>query len=517
MRRLSGQSAFPKLSLASTRSWECQIRHIRSRRPRAGDPLRKQLPIYYLSDLILDLDAEGAKGVRAYDPRLDGTPEPTSAAKERELQPIKERVAEFEKRYDEYESKFKALYVDRFNPMHISDFDFLALTLLGPHDIPKTVADKSTYDKHNKPASYADVLGSVLDQNGVPHSIRDNTFNTITYMQFRRSSLPRELSAEELFPMTLKGGLAFPQIDRVVTKAMQTPQGCRRLSEISDELYESLLGVQETEPIQLLSLLNNILLNLDQYGLHLSSQLYELGIWTSLKCNAIITAHQYIERSLKHWDYNDDFLESILMKLSEASIASDSRKSYRFQWNVSSRSQAVFSLLTGYVPGEGQSIFSLRSLINRDKPHSFRLYMQCLARVGAFRTIWHEWHNPDFAFHTNVAVGPLSAFQENGSTARAIVDVLSKDFDNSYMIDLVRSPEFTKTTGQFWEDCQLDMVFISRSAEIFARPSKGIGDSSHSVAYARNREKVLRIFREDSIEKALPALQAFLLSNPSFS
>ncbi|TGJ86117.1 hypothetical protein E0Z10_g2647 [Xylaria hypoxylon] len=518
MQRVGGPSLFPRLP-ASTRLWKCQTRYTHRKKlwqPRPGEPLRRVFPTFDISNLLLDLDAEGVKGVRAFDSQLDGEPEPSSAQKACELQPIKERVADFEKKYDECEYNFNSISADKFHPLHISDFDILAATLLDSSNTPKMAPGASI---HNKPVSYTDMLDSVLDQNGVPRIARDQTSNTITYMQFRRRSLAHSLSLapedEELLTVAFNGHMSFSKIDRLVARAIQTPEGCRILSEVSDKLYESLIVAQEVEPIQLLSLLNNMLINLDRYGLHMSNKLYELGIWTSLKCHAIVTAQQYIEKRVKHGDYDNDFIDSILINILETSIASAPLNFHGSQLNVSSRLGALFSLLTGYVPGEGQSVFSLRSLVNRERPHGFRLYIQCLARLGAFRTIWHEWHQIDYASSGgNIDVRQDSAFNENSYFVTAILNSLAKNND---IAGLATSSEFTNVTGQFREDCQIDILVISRSARALALPDRRVKNSNPTPIYAKNWEKLYQIFKEKQMKKAFLALQAFLMSKTSFS
>ncbi|KAI0816241.1 hypothetical protein GGR55DRAFT_226394 [Xylaria sp. FL0064] len=511
MRRCGGQSVFSKLQ-ASTRPWEYQTRYFRRWQPGPGEPLRKKWPTFEISDLLLDLDAEGAKGVRAYNPQVDGEPMSSAAVEERELQPFRDRVAEFENAYDEYESNFRSIAFDRFHPLHITDFDLLALTLLGPSTLTKTVADAST---SHKPASYADTLNSVLDQNGVPHSIRDDTSNAITYMQFRRQSLPENFAPEDVLRFKLDESLGLSQIERVITKAIQAPDAWRKPIGMSDELDRSLSAVPETESVQLLSLLNNIVSNLEQRRLGVTNKLYELGIWTSLRCNAILTAQQYVEKRHKNGGYSYNLTDSILTEVLHNSIASRTLGYRQFELGASSRLEGVFSLLTGYVPGEEQLIPPLRSLVNPKRSHSFRLYIRCLARLGAFRTIWHEWHQSDSASDgTNVNTQQSPKSRETDHFVTAILDALAK---NHSMTDLAEIPEFTTATGQFREDCQLDMLCISRSAEVIALPDKEAINSEPTPAYVENSEKLYQIFSEKSIEKTLPALQAFLRSKPSLS
>ncbi|KAI0425781.1 hypothetical protein F5Y09DRAFT_320809 [Xylaria sp. FL1042] len=514
MRRFGGQSVFAKLR-AGTRSWECQTRPYKRWKPLPGEPMRRQWPTFEMSDLVLDLDAEGAKGVRAFDPQLDGEPISTAAAKERELQPARERVAEFEREYAEYESNFKSISRDRFHPLHITNVDLLALALFDSPALPKTAPKASTDDKR---ASYADTLKLVLDQNGVPHSIRADTSNTLTYMLFRRQSVPSWVAPEELLPLTLDKSLSFSQIERVVTKLIQAPEGAGRLSRVSDMLYGCLSAVPRTESVQLLSLLNHVLSNFEQRQLQISNKLYELCIWTSLRCNAIITAQHYFEKRIKNGSkdgvYDDDLTNSILIRILRNSISSNALSSRKFELSASSRLQGVFSLLTGYVPGEDQPMLSLRSLVNPEKPDGFRLYIQCLARLGAFRTIWHEWHKLDSpSDDTIVNIPQYPNSRKNGYFVTAILDALAKNYA---MTNLAEFPGFTTVTGQFQEDCQLDMLIISRSADVLALPHKE--RRPHATAtYAENWENIYQIFREKSIEKVLLALEAFLRSKPSLS
>ncbi|KAI0969367.1 hypothetical protein F4678DRAFT_172315 [Xylaria arbuscula] len=505
MKRPSGQSVLPKLQ-ASTRLWECQHRHYRRWRPRPGEPLRKQFPTFEISNLLLDLDADGVKGVRAYDASLDGAPMSAAEWKKRELEPVRERVAAFENEHDEYESKFKSISSRRFHPLHINNFDFLALALLHSPSAPKTAVRAS---------AHAASLNSVLDQNGVPHTIRHDMSSTIAYMLSRHHSIPYSLPLEEMRPMDFNETLAFADIDRLVTGAIQTPQGCQMLSKSLDHLHEPLSAVVGTEPVRVLSLLNNILINFDHYALPLSDKFYKLGIWASLRCRAIVATRQYLERMLKHGNCNDKFIDSILSYLLNNSTALYPFDFSKFQLDASSRLQAVYSLLTGYIPGESQLTFPLRSFVSRKKPRGFYLYIQCLARLGAFRTIWHEWHETNSASHSMDSDAQQgSAFKKEDEFAKAIVEALAM---SSGIRKLAISPEFTNVTGQFQEDSQLDLLFISRSAEARSLPTKSIIILDRTHMYAAYQQSVYQIFQEKSIQKALSALQAFLMNEKFFS
>ncbi|KAI3337410.1 hypothetical protein HD806DRAFT_476615 [Xylariaceae sp. AK1471] len=524
MQRLGGSSLFPKLPVlkstsTSTRLWECQTRHVHHKkwqRLRPEFPLRKTFPTFDISNILLDLDAEGVNGVRTFDDELDGVPEPDSAPEGRELQAVKERVADFEEKSQEIKSSFKSISSDKFNPLHISDFDILSLALSDATTAVKTAAASSS--NNGSGFSSTNTIDSVLNKNGVPHTLRDDTCKTMTYM-LRRQWQSRHLSSthgdEALLEKALNTCSTFSELERLVTRTTQTTQGCRMLSKLNSEFHRcvSILG-RDVQPIRMLSFLNNLIMNLENDGIYMGTDIYDYAIWTSLECRAIATAHQFIEKRIKNWgQLNDDFIKSILNKLLGNSIASSQFAVFETELNPSNRLTALFSLLTGYVLGEDQPRVSLRSLINtRKDPTVLVLYNNCLARLGAFRTIWHEWHTTDFDSESARYTAQKDT-QGPSSFINLIGLVLAS---NSKMRNLAKSPGFASATGQYKDDCQLDMVAISRSAEILALPQEKPGLEPLST-FGKDSARLYNIFKEDQIQEAMSALQAFLIQKNSFS
>lgn len=461
--------------------------------------------------------------MRLFDRAFDKMDHSGESRRARELKPLKKRIAAFEKNYKKLDTNFKSVAADKFHPLHISDFDMLAAALLDPRNISNK-AVKSKSDRHG-PVSHPDILDSVLFENGIPSVARNTTSNMIAYMLRRRYLASRPLSArpakdvgddeEELIRQALRNCPTFSKIDRLVTRVAKDQRGCDMLLRVSDELYESLVGAPEAEPLQSLSLLNNLEINLNRYNLDLPTKFHELAIWISLKCQAIVTAEHHFKRRLELGPYDHGLITSILDKLLQTSLASSPIVSYDFQLDSSDRLTAVFSLLTGYVPGENQLAVSLRSLVDRERPDGFRLYIQCLARLGAFRTIWHEWHNTSPPL-SSVGAGVRQdlAVADNDYLVTAMLDALAK---NHRIGELAESPSFVNVSGQFQEDCQLDMVAISRSADILALPQKEIEDFTSTPAYAERREQLYQILEEKQIEEAFPALQKFLILTTSSS
>ncbi|KAI1159066.1 hypothetical protein F5B18DRAFT_43424 [Nemania serpens] len=518
MQRLVSPSIIPRFQ-ANTRLWQCQTRHARKRagQQRKG-ALRRRSATFQISNLLLDLDAFEARGVRPFDAMIDGVPEPSYAQRERELAPIEERVADFEQAYTESNANFCSVAFNKLHPLHISDFDFLAVALLDSASISDMAVDSKSH--LNNPVSHPDILHSVLYKNGIPSVAWKDTSNTIAYMLRRRHLVSRPVpprpeyaDEEELVRRALRKKPNVTQIDRLVARVAKLPRGCQILLRVSDELYASLIRLPKAEPLQLLSLLNNLVLNLDRYELDLPTKFHDLGIRISLKCQAIVTAQHYIKRRLKHRHFDHRFVNSLLDKLLQTSIASSPSPSYAFQLDSSDRLAAVFSLLTGYVPGENQLAVSLRTLGNPERPDGFHLYIQCLARLGAFRTIWHEWHNINSTSRSEGAGARQDlASAENDYFLTAILKALAK---NHRIGELAESPSFTNVSGRFQEDCQLDMIAISRSANALALPEKKIGGYIYTPIYAERREQLYQILGEKRMEDAFPALQKFLILTTS--
>ncbi|KAI0879561.1 hypothetical protein GGS24DRAFT_2651 [Hypoxylon argillaceum] len=516
MQRFGSSSIFALLPV-STRFQECQIRRgykkLRLSRPRRKKPpLRKTYPTFEASDLLLDLDAESAEGLRAYDDRIDGRPETRSTARNRKLQPLIRRIADFESQYKESESSAQSIAADKFHPLHITDSDILAVALL---DLPNTLATAvKSHSGVDPSSSRADILGTVLNKNGIPHVGQIDTSATITYMLRRRELLPSRLyisgpNDEERFLRVLDNYSTFAELERIITRMTETQKGCQILSRVGDKLYMRLVEGPENKPIRVLSLLNNLLINLDRHGLPVSAKLYELGIWTSLECQAIETTHHYIKRRLDHGHLDDDVIDSILEKLLHTSITSSPFISHEFQSHPSHRLTTVFSLLTGYIPGEDALAVSLGSLMNRKRSRGFQLYSQCLARLGAFRMLWHEWQSADSKVqHTGVGVAQnLPSYEKDHCIITAVLYALDT---NPKMTDLANSPGFAAVTGQLQEDCKLDMVAISRSAETLALPMKKLGDHT-STAYTTRWNLFYEIFKIKEMKKAFSTLQSFLI------
>ncbi|KAI0195016.1 hypothetical protein F4808DRAFT_464306 [Astrocystis sublimbata] len=464
-----------------------------------GPRQRENWPTFGVSNLLLDLDAADLKGVRLFDEQRDGKPEHPEAAISRDLLPVKQRIAAFEEGYRRDAATSAETLAREVDPLHVTDFDVLAAVLIDMPNAPLALFAHQSSSPVDASATHADDLRSVLDGNGIPQSVRKDPSNTVAYLQRYQSHKPRSLGPGDhaILSEALGACTTFVQIDRLITRLMHTTEGCLLLSNSSNELHEFFTHLTFGEPHQLLSLLNALSLNFDRLGLPMTSSLLALGTWASLKCPAIATAHQYIKRSVDNRDLGKRHVASIVETL--AQILSVPANFNRSHLNPKDQLMATYSLLTGYTPGESQQTVSLRSLMSRDgsidaKPEIFRLYIECLARLGAFRTIWHERWTTDYEAQVTKTEDLrlqeyLTERNAKSLATQVLVDITPEygyqTWFGAVMLDALRRndamsrtpgvPGVCDLTGQPQRDFQLDMASITRSESLL--PLLGEGDT----------------------------------------
>ncbi|KAI1814831.1 hypothetical protein GGS20DRAFT_585093 [Poronia punctata] len=474
------------------RTGPVEVRPIRrARKLLAHGRLRPSAPLYRVSNLLLSLDAVEAKGVQPYDPRLHGVPENKAESKVRELEPIQQRIDVFEHSYRESESNFKLISSHAFHPMQILDHDVLSAFLLRP-------ASRTTRPDH-------DTLTRVLKINGVPDIIRkEGGIGMLNYMLWRRHQLA------ELHPKDDRLGLLshaldkctnFFELERLVTRTIHSPDGCMMLSEINVKLVELLSKIQ-VDPRSELIFLSNVALSFDHFGVRLPRIISEYGFFRALELPVIPVAQQFLGRISRNGKVSKEFVTLALTEVRKVMMTRNWGKAADIpeSRNLSARLTAVLSLLTGYVPGSDQDHASLGSLVSRDDTENIWLYFRCLARLGAFRSIWHEWRRIR-------GIGNEGApHDKSEQIAKLIVTslVLRKGAR-----EIAVEPGFTSASGYFPEDCLMDMVAISRKAHTLLDEDDKLPMDAQS-----NSEKLCAIFRTEQhlqhLREALCCIQELL-------
>ncbi|KAI0391337.1 hypothetical protein F5Y17DRAFT_441060 [Xylariaceae sp. FL0594] len=461
---LSLSSTFPlrKLSVLKAAGSKArpQSTYERSRGKRRNQqtPLRKTFPIFQIPDHVLDLDAEGAKGVRPFDEQLE-IPALASFERDRKLEIARQRVADFESRYHANESKFKAILLDPFSPKHIEDVDILVVALSRTTRPPG----------RDRRADYT--LRKVLDNNGVPEFIRASPVATMEFMLQRQWQL-RDLSPKTgdrtLLDEALSACETFHELERVVARTTRTQRGCKLLSQLGEKLTQHVKRVMKSHPKSLaifdrLGFFNNLLISMDLYGVQMSSDVLQYAFSVAIMCKNYSTAQQYLARLLEQGSsLPNSLINRVLLDMSTSTK------------HTLQSSLTLFSLLTGYVPGEEHPRASIRSLIDQENPRTFSVYIKCLVNMRAFRTLWHELSGAPAADWTKK---PAQESQFDSTRRNYIANVATR----------VRN---TRVTGDFETDCQLDMAYISEALRYKTGRGQTKRVSVRRVGVSRRNESV---------------------------
>ncbi|KAI1378279.1 hypothetical protein F4677DRAFT_412771 [Hypoxylon crocopeplum] len=478
-------------------------------------PLRSKYRTYEASNLVLDLDAEHNDYVRPYNEDVDGALAPDWSHEVRELRPIQARIADFEKQSQDYEEHFRTTAADKFGSWRILDYDILSVAL--DNLSMRETAGRPSIDINRH---VDQVTNSILEENGIPHFVRNSPSKTIAYM-LRRQRLAQRLQPEVGDEGSLEEALgnchSFFGIERLVTNVIQTPQGCQLVSACTDALERVCANLAGTaSPAEILSFLNNLIINLDSQGLYVSPSLLTRAYVASLQCCAFTTAQKYMKILRGKTEFNEtQVLESLELLSTAASLPGGIR--LRIDHLLAS-----YSLLTGRVLGEDAAPQpSLQDLIFKCGPHAFRQYLTCLARLGAFRTMWYMWHTQsksaeDYAtsnrregLSPSVSIGAARMatdpdarldFIKAMNFAIAIREAFSV---NSRFAEISQAPEFARVAGQYDEDCQLDMAAMIKSADILSTRDRG---GTHRF----ETDEMRGIFGKESVQEAMLALQSYL-------
>ncbi|XXH04720.1 Pre-mRNA-splicing factor SYF2 [Hypoxylon texense] len=536
MQRLGG-AKLPRVPVLPVRpSFNIQVRfkhEVHWPFKKRNGPLRSNYKAFEASNLVLDLDAEDNPYVRPYNDDVDGVPAQSSLQRARELRPIQKRVAQFERLSQEYDEYSRLTASDKFSPWRISDHDILSIAL-GNSTQSERVQHLST---NSDPNNYSDELANdVLKWNGIPLHVRNSSSKTIAYMR-RRQQLSHRLQPivgdEKSLNDALRACSNFSIFERLVTNVVQTLEGCQLVSNCSERVGLKCNKFTEAPPAKVLSFLNNLILRLDSQGLRISASIFWCAYLNSLRCGVFSVSQKYLKRLQGQNHELRGPLIAYTLEALEKSITPHNPGDIRTHPGADTVHQllSVYSLLTGRVLGEITPQPPLDDIVlKRGNPDIFT-YLTCLARLGAFRTMWHIWHREykyfarDFLLTHGASTsasnladmaeklddtveasgrGAISEDSKALTFAHAIQEAMRT---NNRFVELTETPDFARATGQYDGDCQLDMETIIYSADVIS--TRGDGQSRQAEG-----EEMNEIFNKNTIKESLLALQAYLRRVP---
>ncbi|KAI2618698.1 hypothetical protein GGS26DRAFT_574185 [Hypomontagnella submonticulosa] len=509
MQRLGGPwlPHVPPLRTPSSTQFRAQYSK-RMRRPvRLSErkaPLRDNFLTFEASSLILDLDAENNKYVRPYDPQVDGVPTTSLLYGQRKSSSVERRIEQFEKQSQEYKELSEATAADKFSTWRISNYDILSYAL----DPPAQFIDPQDTS-----------VGMVFRMNGIPYNVQDNSSKVVRYMLHRQRKarqvplgIDDAKSLEDVlidFQKCKFGNPDFTKIQRLITGIIQTPEGSQIVSQCTGKLAHICADVtRTTTPANMLSFLNNLIMNLESQDLSISTALLFRAFITSVRCYAFTTAQKYLKmiRDNSSWVQSAQAVE--ILRLLERSVAPSEpeRAVYRNESDTTHQLLAIYGLLVGRIWQGATQPSLLNHMPKRDDQFFntyLKLYITCLARLGAFRTMWHVWHMEPR--------NSTSSEDEDKSKASIFSMAIKEAFrTNSRLAELAQSDRFALGSGVYENDCQLDIGTIAMSANVLSTH-----DEDQYQAHPTDWRGIGEIFREKDIRVAMPALQRFLRQIPT--
>ncbi|RYP01610.1 hypothetical protein DL765_010846 [Monosporascus sp. GIB2] len=174
--------------------------------------------------------------------------------------------------------------------------------------------------------------------------------------------------------------------------------------------------------------------------------------------------------------------------------------------DVTQRLLEIYGLLTSWNLGQELAQPPMRHFYRKDY-RTHLLYLMCLARLGAFRTMWYQWHMdlekpPEWAVVAS-AKKILEALADVYAKA-----VLRWQGATDYADVLLRSVEFNNASGNLEQNRQLEIENITRLGESRSEATPA-GDPRQPSPEAYEGE-IAEIFSNSDIRDALAGLQELL-------
>lgn len=368
--------------------------------------MRNRWSTFEISDLILDLDAEDNKYVRPFNQEDDGKFEHWSRKQARDREHMNRRIANFEEESRYYNINFNKLRENPFSCWVISDVDLFSVALRGSLLVPRDKKSRRLM-KTTKGLNRDQIINNVLNWNGVQHRIRYSINTTASYMLRRQdifkktSNLnPRDMDFD--FTEALQKSKNLEDIERLVSPLIQSSAGRALVGAHTGLIAETCWSLYAEHPLSAamstLSLMNDLVISLAKEAIPLSPAFLDMGLNLSLKCGNFISAQRYIKACYEYanlaedgslWMIMGSFLKSLLKHLGGFELDSASSSG---STDVSRQLLEIYSLLTGWNLGQELGFPFMRAFCLHDYDMSVD-YFACLARLGAFRTMWYEWSN----------------------------------------------------------------------------------------------------------------------------
>ncbi|RYP09542.1 hypothetical protein DL764_001227 [Monosporascus ibericus] len=504
--------------------------------------MRDTFPTFEAPTLVLDLDAEDNQHVRPFDANKDGVPEEYGAKRSRDMDSMMARIAKFEEESERDDMNFTQVLKNKFNPWRVSELDILSVALLGPPPSRSISSELGFLPESAHGLSPDEITATVFEWNGIQQRVRNSAYKTIPYM-LRRQNISERRRDERLdLREALKNCRSLADLERVIMPFVQTPTGRALVADQCSRIGQTCMVLHSKDPSvapAILSFLNNLIINLRAQNLQVSQGLEAICVKLSLECGSFIAARRYIE-ACDNGEFQatklDDRLDimSTVLKTLDGFLLNPAGAHHSM--DVTQRLLEIYGLLTSWDFGQDLAQPPMRHFYRKGY-RTHLLYLMCLVRLGAFRTMWYQWHMdlqkpPEWAVVTpgkskdnhkradgedGVILGEIhnAKSKELGGTEirEALADVYAKAVlrwrgATNYAEVLLRSVEFNSASENFERNCQFEIETIVRLGE--SRSEAALADDPRRASPEEHEGEIADIFSNSDIRDALVGLQELL-------
>ncbi|KAK8138865.1 hypothetical protein PG984_002245 [Apiospora sp. TS-2023a] len=426
-------------------------------------PMRNTYQNYNLSGLILDLDAEGNKHVRKYDPKTDGVPDLIRTVHNYEQVALKRRVQGFEDRYSHYSKLSDYTSAQEYNSWHVSDIDIISSTLLGPSS---RVRGEQSRINDTASSIFEEITDIVHQLNGIPRHAQEDVARGVPYLMHRQKKHKKTAADPDvpLFARRIQECENLTELRRVIQNLLARPGGCKLIGPYSliiaghCKKLESTMSRDELKDLAVF--INDVTIKLSSEKVPIPSHLAGIGLRIAASHGAFPAMQMYFAVTgtwkQKHMSlFVNQALERTLLFLTWQS--GHDKGQHGAQEARASR-VAAYTTLTGY----SMSGYDYRSAYQKvvrtqesDPLSHHRHFLHILGELGAFRTMWH-------IFQKSIQEGvPLIPFEFHLWFVTAVL----RARHNVQSGRITFAPESVgHGTGDYEADCNLDLQTIMSSS-----------------------------------------------------
>ena len=411
--------------------------------------------LFEMSELLLDLDADGSKQVRPYDAQDESKmSEAWPARKDPRSARVDHWVGAIRKHHNESQKKMELMHQEPASIWRLSPHDLLSRALHAVPHLPAEGAEKPV-DRSN--SAFANKLSA---ENAIPEFTQENDQLVMEWMVLRHNQFkdsPQVASLNE-FQQALSAQTSIVGVRRLFTRSMAATLDALRPSEGSEETeMTTLLSVvsQMTadacqriiaastgpeEGTQALLFSGNILERYSNAGGECLLPLWRLRLLLSVQLRELEVTAACIRQAFQAgiWNMGSVAPEQILGALESYTLALEGGDESVLHSRPDR--QRLFNLIitkedeNGGVPASFCGAISYlltedRSLTPEQALGMFENYMMALGHLGAVRTLWSEFQN----------MAPILRDRDQGAsshlvTEKALMDVFRSSLQASLRV-----------------------------------------------------------------------------------